>query len=394
MTTMPENARDLLPEDAAQALLIGRVFDMEAGGPVIVRVDRDRLVDISDLAPTVAQLLNREGAPDAIASAQGGRSWSLDEVMRASTGEGPVRLLAPIDLQTIKACGVTFVASMLERVVEEVAAGDAGAASAARHRVAQQIGERIHSLVPGSEQAMELKTALQEAGVWSQYLEVGIGSDPEVFTKAPVLSAVGSLDQIGVLARSEWSNPEPELVLVADSTGRAVGATLGNDVNLRDIEGRSALLLGAAKDNNASCALGPFIRLFDERFTMDDARETEITLRIRGKDGFELSDVSRISEISRPLESLLSAVRGPHHQYPDGFVLFTGTPFAPIIDRAEIGQGFTHHDGDVVSISAPRLGELRNVVGRSEDVRPWTFGLSELFEYLLSRDGDRTREGR
>lgn len=385
MTTIQKSVRELLPDDAEEALLIGRVFDAEAGGPIIVRVDNDRLVDISDLAPTVAQMLNREDAAAQIAAAKGSRSWSLDEVVGATETEGSLRLLAPIDLQAIKACGVTFVASMLERVVEEIVGGDAGAASEARDRVAQQIGERIKGLVPGSEQALRLKEDLQEAGVWSQYLEVGIGPDPEVFSKAQALSAVGSLDQIGILSRSEWNNPEPELVLVADSHGRAVGATLGNDVNLRDIEGRSALLLGTAKDNNGSCAIGPFIRLFDQGFTMDDARDTEITLNVQGQDGFELSDVSRVAEISRPLESLLEAVSGPHHQYPDGFVLFTGTPFAPVVDRDEPGQGFTHHDGDVVSISAPRLGELRNSVGRSEELRPWTFGLSDLFEYLVAR---------
>src|SRR5690606_27366505 len=106
------------------------------------------------------------------------------------------------------------------------------------------------------------------AGVWSQYLEVAIGKDAEIFTKTQPMASVGFGAQIGIHPESHWNNPEPEVVLAVARTGKIRGATLGNDVNLRDYEGRSALLLGEAKDQNASCAIGPFIRLFDETFSL------------------------------------------------------------------------------------------------------------------------------
>ncbi|HAG57867.1 MAG TPA: fumarylacetoacetate hydrolase, partial [Arthrobacter bacterium] len=219
-------------------------------------------------------------------------------------------------------------------------------------------------------------------GLWSQYLEVGIGPDPEVFTKAPVLSSVGLGAGIGIPAFSSWNNPEPELVLIATSDGTVVGATLGNDVNLRDVEGRSALLLGKAKDNNASSALGPLIRLFDDGFTLETLRHEEILLRVEGQDGYSLEGRNSVSRISRPFEELVAATIGKHHQYPDGFALFTGTLFAPTQDRDHPGQGFTHHMGDTVTIRSRHLGALVNVVGAAEELPEWSFGLRRLFGYL------------
>ena len=395
----------VLPDDATSALLLGRVFDPAVGGPTVVAVVGDRLVDLGAVAPTVSQLLERDD-PAALVRAAIDREASRDEVTLSATPTTPapsswaladvlgataagrgdaVRLLAPIDLQAIKAAGVTFVSSMLERVVEERAAGDASLAVRMREKLADAVGGAIGSVVPGSEEAARVKAALLDEGMWSQYLEVGIGPDPEIFTKAPVLSAVGSGSPVGVLERSTWNNPEPELVLVTDSRGRPLGATLGNDVNLRDFEGRSALLLGKAKDNNASCALGPFIRLFDEGYSIEDARGTEIDLVVSDDAGYRMEGRNSVARISRPFEELIGAAIGRHHQYPDGLALFTGTLFSPTQDRDEPGLGFTHHLGDVVTISSPRLGSLVNTVGFSERAPEWTFGIAALMTNLAAR---------
>ncbi|KAA9160922.1 fumarylacetoacetate hydrolase family protein [Amycolatopsis acidicola] len=370
---------DLLPEDADRATLLARVFDPVAGGPCVAAVRGEQVVDLTALAPTVADLLEREDAAELVRSAECSRAWPLAEL-----AEGGL-FLAPIDLQVIKAAGVTFVRSMLERVIEERAAGDPLRAEEIRTRIGEVVRGRISRLRPGSEEAARVKELLVAEGLWSQYLEVGIGPDPEIFTKAPVLSAVGTGAEIGVLARSTWNNPEPELVLAVTSAGVPVAATLGNDVNLRDFEGRSALLLTEAKDNNSSCAIGPFLRLFDEHYTLDDARRTEISLDITGTDGFELHGSSAVSEISRDVTELISHAFGPHHRYPDGFVLFTGTMFAPTEDRDTPGQGFTHKPGDVVRISAPALGALVNTVTTAEKAPDWEFGIRALMRNLAAR---------
>lgn len=294
-------------------------------------------------------------------------------------------LLAPVDLQAVKAAGVTFVVSMLERVIEERVRGDASGASEVRERIRGLIGDDIAALRPGSEEAAALKEILVAQGVWSQYLEVGIGPDAEIFTKAPVLAAVGSATDAGVHSASRWNNPEPEVVIVVSSTGEVVGATLGNDVNLRDVEGRSALLLPQAKDNNASAALGPFVRLFEPGFGIEDVREAPVTLTVEGEDGYRLDAVSSMSAISRDPLDLAAQLTGPHHRYPDGAVLYLGTMFAPVEDRDTPGQGFTHHDGDLVTIATPRLGALVNRVRASEACEPWTFGLADLMRSLSAR---------
>ncbi|MFC3892791.1 fumarylacetoacetate hydrolase family protein [Lentzea rhizosphaerae] len=381
------NAANVLPRDAADATLVARVFDPSAGGPSVVTIRGEEVVDLSPLTSTVSSLLERPDALEIVRNHPGGTSWPLAEVLAATTNPaGAVpRFLAPVDLQVLKAAGVTFVRSMLERVIEERADGDPTRAEEVREKVGAIVQGHISNLKPGSAEAVEVKRVLQAEGLWSQYLEVGIGPDPEIFTKAPVLSAVGLGADIGVLARSAWNNPEPELVLVMDSRGNPVGATLGNDVNLRDFEGRSALLLTEAKDNNASCAIGPFLRLFDDRFTLADAKATEIALDITGPDGFELHGVNPVSEISRELEDLVSHAFGAHHRYPDGFALFTGTMFAPTEDRDQPGEGFTHKIGDVVRISSPRLGALTNVVNTAEDAEDWTFGITALMENLAAR---------
>ncbi|PBN44484.1 fumarylacetoacetate hydrolase family protein [Sphingobium sp. D43FB] len=361
---------DALPADWRTGRFLGRV--LTAAGPSPIMVDQGIAYDMSRVAPTAAQLV--EMFP---VDAQSGEALgSLDTLT--------LPLLSPVDLQCVKAAGVTFALSAIERVIEERARGDAGAAAAIRGRLEERVGGSIRAVVPGSPEAAALKTALIEDELWSQYLEVAIGPDAEVFTKAPVLATVGAGAQIGIRSDSTWNNPEPEIVLIGNSGGSAIGATLGNDVNLRDFEGRSALLLGKAKDNNASCALGPLIRLFDEDFTIDDVRNAEVALTIDGPEGYRLEGSSSMNQISRdPLDLMRQTMS--EHQYPDGFALFLGTLFAPVQDRDEPGRGFTHKVGDIVAISTPRLGKLVNEVVTSKDAAPWTYGLTALMMNLAER---------
>ncbi|HEY0624732.1 fumarylacetoacetate hydrolase family protein [Sphingomonas sp.] len=350
---------------------------MLADGPAPVIVREGRVHDVSAEAPTTADLFD---LPDP-AAVEGTYLCDVDDL---TVGGGACALLAPIDLQCVKACGVTFAVSAIERVIEERARGDAGAAAAIRAELEDKIGGGIRSVVPGSDEAAKLKTALIEAGMWSQYLEVAIGPDAEVFTKAPVLSSVGWGAEIGIRSDSSWNNPEPEVVVIANAAGKVVGATLGNDVNLRDFEGRSALLLGKAKDNNAACAIGPFVRLFDADFGIDDVRNAELDLLIEGPEGYRLEGHSSMNQISRdPLELVRQTLS--EHQYPDGFALFLGTLFAPVQDRDDPGRGFTHKVGDTVRIYSPRLGTLANRVTTSKDAAPWTFGIRDLYRSLAAR---------
>jgi fumarylacetoacetate (FAA) hydrolase family protein len=362
--------RSILPADWESGLFLGRIETAQGPSPVLVR--QGELIDMARVAPTVSALVE---AGDF--SASGGTPLGAFD-------PATVKLLSPVDLQCVKACGVTFAVSAIERVIEERARGDYTAAAAIRERLEERVGGSIRSVVPGTAEAAALKGALIEDGLWSQYLEVAIGPDAEVFTKSPVLSTVGAGADIGIRSDSSWNNPEPEVALLVDSRGRAVGATLGNDVNLRDFEGRSALLLGKAKDNNASCSLGPLVRLFDEQFTLDDVRTAAVSLRVSGADNHVLEGASNMAEISRdPLDLVKQSLS--EHQYPDGFVLFLGTLFAPIQDRDEPGRGFTHKVGDVVTIASPRLGRLVNRVVTSRDAPPWTFGIGALMANLAGR---------
>jgi fumarylacetoacetate (FAA) hydrolase family protein len=383
---------DLLPADLDNALMVGRVWRRAPiDGPAVVAVRRGRVVDISAHASTVAGLLERSDAVTIVRTAEGEDLGDAAQLVRDAAagpaGAGALRLLAPCDLQAIKACGVTFAVSLLERVIEEQAKGDPGRAAELRLQLQASIGTDLSAIKPGSEAARRLKAELSGRGLWSQYMEVGIGPDAEVFTKSQPMSAVGHGADIGLHPTSHWNNPEPEIVLAVNSLGLVVGAALGNDVNLRDIEGRSALLLGKAKDNNGSCAIGPFIRLFDDCFTMNTLRHAEVSMLINGADdGFELSGSSRMREISREPLDLVEQTCGPHHQYPDGFMLFLGTMFSPIKDRGVAGAGFTHHLGDRVSISTSSLGTLVNTVGRSDEIAPWSFGVRALYANLARRN--------
>ena len=363
----------MLPVDVARATLAGRL-QLDAG-PTPVLIRGGFVEDVSRAAPTVADLMEAD-----VASITGDRLCSIDDLCTMPAE----RLLAPVDVQAVKAAGVTFAISAIERVIEERARGDYREAAAIRDKLEQRIGGAIRSVVPGSDGAARLKDALIEDGLWSQYLEVAIGPDAEIFSKTAPLASVGWGAEIGVRSDSSWNNPEPEVVLVCNSRGDIRGATLGNDVNLRDFEGRSALLLSKAKDNNASCAIGPFIRLFDEHFTLDDVRSSVVELEITGTDGFRLNGQSRMSEISRDPAELVRQAMSEHH-YPDGFALFLGTLFAPTQDRDEPGRGFTHKIGDEVRISTPHIGVLLNTVSTSRDARPWTFGVRALMHNLASR---------
>ncbi|WP_413457760.1 fumarylacetoacetate hydrolase family protein [Herbaspirillum huttiense] len=378
-----------LPEDHAQATLIGRLWQPGVG-PVLVRIDADGAYDLTLIAATSSELLELDDPAAAVRAATNmTRIATLQELLdnadAAQRDTSRPWLLAPIDLQAVKASGVTFVASMLERVIEEQARGDAGKAESVRKAITAVIGDNLSSVVPGSPEAARLKEVLLEQGVWSQYLEVGIGPDAEIFTKAQPMSSVGLGDEVGIHPKSAWNNPEPEIVLAINSRGKVVGATLGNDVNLRDFEGRSALLLGKAKDNNASCAVGPFIRLFDANFSIDDVRRAELTMRVDGTEGFTLKGSSSMSMISRDPLQLVEHAIGPNHQYPDGLVLFLGTMFAPTQDRFGPGQGFTHQVADIVTISTSKLGALVNTVNFSDQTAPWTFGLTALYKNLANR---------
>jgi fumarylacetoacetate (FAA) hydrolase family protein len=378
----------VLPTDGSLPLLVGRVFDPRHGGPRVVQVRGNDVADLTDDFSTVSQLM---GSDDLVAylSADRAATWQLNDLLDASEPPQKNRphLLAPVDLQVVKACGVTFVDSMIERVIEEKCAGDSDRAAEVRGQVLSVLGGSLQGVEPGSERAEEIKQILIDQGIWSAYLEVGIGPYAEVFTKAPVLSSMGFGAYVGIPSFSQWNNPEPELVLVVTGSGRVVGAMLGNDVNLRDIEGRSSLLLGKAKDNNAQCSLGPFIRVFDDQVTLDTVAEETIHLQVSGEDGFIMRGTNSVSQISRPLRSLVSQTIGAHHQYPDGFVLFTGTLFAPTQDRDTPGGGFTHKPGDVVSVWSEHLGLLRNTTGVSEELPPWEFGIGEFLDYQMRLAG-------
>ncbi|MFL6119536.1 fumarylacetoacetate hydrolase family protein [Actinophytocola sp.] len=390
MPAFPPDATTTLPADGAAGALVGRIWRPDLGGPSVVAVRPDGVVDVTAAFPTVRDLCEADDPAAALRAARGEHLGELS-VLLANT---PVEtrdaarpwLLAPVDLQVIKAAGVTFAVSMLERVIEERTRGDAAGAAGVRAEIASLLGGRtLADLRPGSAEADSVKKLLVEQGMWSQYLEVGIGPDAEIFTKAPVLSAVGTATDAGIHPDSRWNNPEPEVALAVASTGRIVGATLGNDVNLRDIEGRSALLLPKAKDNNASAAVGPFLRLFEPGFSLDDLRTATVTLTVDGTDGHHLDGSSSMTEISRAPEDLVAQLVGPHHHYPDGAVLYLGTMFAPIEDRDAPGQGFTHHVDDIVTIATPTLGALVNRVRTSDTCEPWTVGIADLFRNLAAR---------
>lgn len=374
--------------DYGTGCFVGRIWDTNKAGPCLVTIRNEHVYDItSPNIPTMRDLLELNDVKGYLDNHIGEKIVSVQELLISSLASQNKQfsLIAPCDFQAIKACGVTFAKSMVERVIEERAAGDPKKAESLRGYIGGLIGDSLQDIIPGSDKSLEVKKALVKEGLWSQYLEVGIGKDAEVFTKAQTLSSVGYGAEVGLHPISNWNNPEPEIVLAVNSKGTIQGATLGNDVNLRDVEGRSALLLGKAKDNNASCSIGPFIRIFDESYTIANMKSAHINLNIEGKDGYILNGSSSMSEISRTPEDLVSQTCGAHHQYPDGFMLFLGTLFAPTEDRDTPGEGFTHKIGDKVTISEPYLGELINYVNLSTECPKWEFGISAIINNLSNR---------
>ena len=374
--------------DFGKGCFVGRIWDKNKAGPCLVTIRNEHVYDItSPNIPTMRDLLELNDVKGYLDRNIGEKIVSVQELLISSLASQNKQffLIAPCDFQAIKACGVTFAKSMVERVIEERAAGDPKKAESLRGYIGGLIGDSLQDIIPGSDKSLEVKKALVKEGLWSQYLEVGIGKDAEVFTKAQTLSSVGYGAEVGLHPISNWNNPEPEIVLAVNSKGTIQGATLGNDVNLRDVEGRSALLLGKAKDNNASCSIGPFIRIFDESYTIANMKSANINLNVEGKDGYILNGSSSMSEISRTPEDLVSQTCGAHHQYPDGFMLFLGTLFAPTEDRDTPGEGFTHKLGDKVTISEPYLGELINYVNLSTECPKWEFGISAMINNLSNR---------
>ncbi len=389
MASLRDTLLPVLPEDAADAALAGRVWRPELSGPAVVAVHDGEVFDISAHFPTMRDLCEEADPAAALRAANGLHLGSLAGVLantpRAARDPALPWLLAPVDLQAVKAAGVTFAVSMIERVIEERARGNPDAAAAIRAEVQRLVGDDLGKLRPGSPEAAALKQVLIGQGAWSQYLEVGIGPDAEIFTKCQPMAAIGTGMDAGIHPNSTWNNPEPEVVLAVASDGRIVGATLGNDVNLRDVEGRSALLLGKAKDNNASAAIGPLLRFFDAKFGLDDIRQTVVSLTVEGEDNFRLEGSSSIARISRDPADLVAQMLNAHHRYPDGAVLFLGTMFAPTQDRGAPGQGFTHKVGDVVTVGAPKLGRLVNRMELTDACEPWEFGASALMRNLAGR---------
>src|SRR5262250_619587 len=378
-----------VPRDPG-ALLIGRAWIPAEDGPSVIALRGDDAVDLTRTYPTVSHLVNVATPGELRAAIKGAPVVTSTETLVSNSAEGTRDaarpwLLAPCDLQAVKASGVTFVASLLERVIEERARGNPALADGVRREIQAIIGPDLRGIRPGSPEAARVKEVLVTKGMWSQYLEVGIGPDAELFTKCPPMASVGLGARVGIHPASVWNNPEPELVLAVNRAGAIVAVTLGNDVNLRDVEGRSALLLARAKDNNASCAIGPFLRLLDDAFSLDAARRITFETVVEGLDGFRISHTTRVSEISRDLADLAAQAIGRYHQYPDGLLLFIGTMFAPVDDRGAPGSGFTHKTGDLVSIAAPELGALVNEVVPCDQAEPWSFGTGALMGNLARR---------
>jgi len=394
------NMRECLPDECREGTWLGRAWlpasfaPSNIAGPHVITVRDGQVIELSDCFDSIADITRHPTPTAAVQNATGVSICSLNTLLENSLfyklpadirkSQQP-SLLAPNDIQAIKACGVTFVASLIERVIEEKALGNPSKAEEIRAVVHAAIGDNLKDIEPGSPQTEILKAKLIAQGIWSAYLEVGIGPDVEVFTKSQPMSAIPCGSQLGVLETSQWNNPEPEVAFLVSPQGSFLGAALANDVNLRDYEGRSSLLLGKAKDQNGSCPIGPMFRLFDDSYSLDDAANTEVNLSIVGEDGFCSTGENRMSEISRSVDSIIKQVCNGSHQYPDGIAIMLGTMFAPTEDRGEEGMGFTHKVGDRVEISSPKLGKLVNWVNYCHEIPEWSYGIADFVEFTVAK---------
>jgi 2-dehydro-3-deoxy-D-arabinonate dehydratase len=238
-------------------------------------------------------------------------SWLLEEGRLNS--HAPLReseILAPIGKQEVWACGVTYLRSKIGRQEES-----------------------------------------KDTGGGDFYARVYEAERPEVFFKATPHRVVGHNDKVAIRKDSTWDVPEPELTLLATSSGKIVGYTIGNDMSSRSIEGENPLYLPQAKTYDGCAALGPCILCSSHPINHNSKIQLEIFRS--GKKVFE-GEVG-LNQMKRKLEELVSFVFRAC-SFPNGCFIMTGTGIVP-------PHNFTLHPGDEIRITIDEIGTLVNYVG-------------------------------